>query len=107
MLSFEKKFLYLYEELASENYLPSSGTSLALYFLLTVCQAEAQGQILNKSAVLNKGPCKLGSLTRRRHVLDYLIHTQALYVCVGRKKSEKTVRPSRKVKQILDRAGDR
>ena len=96
-----KKFISLYQEFSSENCLPSSGTSLAIYFLLFVHQADSDGIALNKSAVLSAVPSKLGSLTRRRHVLAFLIHAKALYVCAGSKKSEKIVRPSQKVKQIL------
>ena len=92
----------MYEELCSERFLPSAGTSLALYFILIIHQADSDGIALNKSSVISSAPDALGSLTRRRHVLDFLIHSNALCLKAGRKKSEKIVRPSQRVKQILD-----
>jgi hypothetical protein len=101
-MNLQEKFIFIYQEFCSERFLPSSGTSLALYFLFVIHQADSDGIVLNKSSVISSAPDQLGSLTRRRQVLDFLIHSNAVFLQAGRKKSEKIVRPSQKVMQILD-----
>ena len=96
-----EKFIRLYNDLCSENFLPSSGASVALYMTLIICKSEANGILLNKSAIIDAVPSRLGSISRRRYVLDFLIHAQALHISVGHKRSEKNVRQSQRIKQIL------
>jgi hypothetical protein len=101
-MNLQEKFIFIYQELCSEKFLPNSGTSLALYFIFVIHQANSDMITLNKSAVISAAPHQLGSLTRRRHVLNFLIHSNAICVRPGRKKSEQIVRTSQRVKQILD-----
>ena len=101
-MNLQEKFIYMYQELCSERFLPSSGTSLALYYILAIHQADSDCIVLNKSSVISLAPDQLGSLTRRRQVLDFLIHSNAACLHPGRKKSEKIVKLSPKVKQVLD-----
>ncbi len=98
----QKKFLTLYQIVAIQNFLPSSGASLAIFFILTLHEADAQNGTQKKSAIISLAPHRLGSQTRRRHVLDFLVYAKAVVVSSGRKKSEKIVNLSQKPRAIME-----
>lgn len=79
----------------------NSGTAISLCYMLNLLQAEQKDIQLNKSQLITSVPHSLGSLTRKRAVLERLIRLGALYVEVGNKKSEKLVSLKGSSKELL------
>lgn len=100
----ESYHLYLvwYQKLSAEKFLPRSGAAIAMLYLLKLRACDCEEVKINKSALINGVPDELGSLSRKRYILDYLIFVGALEIGPGNKKSEKIVRLSKRAREILD-----
>ena len=92
------------ESFINANMFISSGATISLCFLLSVRQAEKENVPQNKSQLISSIPCGLGSLTRKRAVLERLIYVGALCVKTGNKKSEKLVFLTDRSKALLSKS---
>lgn len=101
--AFECRFLKSLNLLVEERLLPATGAALTLYYLFHLKHAEENNLQLNKSALINKPPSALGSLTRRRYLLELLIKRNVICVRPGIKKSEKFCELSQATRDVLAR----
>jgi hypothetical protein len=89
------------ESFVQAGLFPSSGSGISLCYLVNVYKAEQDNAQLNKSVLIASIPNRLGSLTRKRAVLDKLIYGSTLSESVGKKKSEKFIHLTEKSKPLL------
>lgn len=98
-----RRLVRLINELSDASFLPSSGSSIILVYLLALFDAESEARDLNKSKLMAVLPDRLGSSSRRRYLLEHLINSGAAISHQGKKKSEKIVNLTPKSKSILER----
>lgn len=95
--------LSITEDLLNANFLPTRGAFLAILSLLYLYETEIKNISTNKTTLINSYPPRLGSVTRRRHVLECLIGLGAIEIQVGLKRSEKYCVLSNGAKNVLRR----
>ena len=96
-----QSFLHLLRVLDENKLVPSNGTTIAIIYIFSLYSAEQSAKVTNKTQLVDSVPSNLGSISRKRYVLEGMIQLGSIEQKIGRKKSEKNLELSEKVKLLI------